>query len=77
VIDTALRDVDDIAILKDAGDMALPIDDLPAARNLLDTLRSEIRIRACHLPPTTYPAALQSAARLLDQKRAGEAGAVL
>lgn len=51
--------------------------DYPTARLLLDSLASEIRVRTYNLPPATYPAALQDAARLLDQKKNDEAAAVL
>jgi hypothetical protein len=57
--------------------MAMDMNDLPKARTLLDFLRSEIRVRTYHLPLATYPAALQEAARLLDQKKTREAGTVL
>jgi YfdX protein len=77
VIDTAPETIDDIEILRDAAEASLDINDLPAARTLLDYLRSEIRVRTYHLPLATYPAALQEAARLLDQKRTSDAGTVL
>jgi hypothetical protein len=77
VIDTAPEDVRDIAALVDAAAVALDINDLPASRTLLDFLRSEIRVRIYHLPLATYPAALQEAARLLDQKNTREAASVL
>jgi hypothetical protein len=77
VIDTAPQRVEDIVILRDAAFVALEINDLPAARTLLDSLRSEIRVRIYHLPLATYPVALQEAARLLDQNKTDEAGAIL
>ena len=77
VIDTAPETIDDIEILRDAAEASVDINDLPAARTLLDYLRSEIRVRTYHLPLATYPAALQEAARLLDQKRNSDAGTVL
>jgi murein L,D-transpeptidase YcbB/YkuD len=77
VIDTAPQSISDIVLLRDAADAALEINDLPAARTLLDSLRSEIRVRSYNLPLATYPVALQRAARLLDQKNTGEAGTVL
>jgi hypothetical protein len=77
VIDTAPQNPGDIAILRDAADAALEMNDVPAARTLLDALRSEIRVRTYHLPLATYPAALQEAARLLDQKKLEEAGTVV
>ena len=77
VIDTAPQTVTDIDFLKDAAQMAFDVNDLPTARNLLDSLRSEIRVRTYHLPLATYPVALQEAARLLDQKKTRDAGSVL
>jgi hypothetical protein len=77
VIDTAPQSIADIAILTDAAGVAIEIKDLPGARALLDSLRSEIRVRTYNLPLASYPSALQQAARLLDQKNAREAGAVL
>src|SRR6267143_112394 len=77
VIDTAPQDVEDIAFLKNTAEMALDLNDLPQARTLLDFLRSEIRVRTYHLPLATYPAALQEAARLLDQKKTRAAGTIL
>jgi hypothetical protein len=77
VIDTAPQSVADVRVLRDAAQVAFDISDLPRARTLLDSLRSEIRVRTYHLPLATYPTALQEAARLLDQKRIDEAGSLL
>src|ERR1700731_1060009 len=77
VIDTAPQDPGDIAILRHAAEAALDMNDVPAGPTLLDSLRSEIRVRTYHLPLATYPAALQEAARLLDQKKLEEAGPVV
>ncbi|HET6933543.1 MAG TPA: YfdX family protein [Candidatus Angelobacter sp.] len=77
VIDTAPESIGDIAILTDAASVAIEINDLPGARALLDSVRSEIRVRTYNLPLASYPSALQQAARLVDQKKAREAGAVL
>jgi YfdX protein len=51
--------------------------DLPAARILLNSVVSELRIRSTSLPLATYPAALQQAAQLLDQGKNQDAGKVL
>jgi hypothetical protein len=59
------------------AEVSFDVNNLPAARTLLDSLRSEIRVRIYHLPLATYPAALQEAVRLLDQKKMKEAGTVL
>ena len=50
---------------------------LPAARLLLAALVSELRIHTTFVPLATYPAALQQAARLLDQGKNQDAGGVL
>lgn len=77
VVDMAPQNVEDIRILKDAADLQFEVNNLPATRTLLDALRSEIRLRIYHLPLATYPAALQQAARLLDEKKNREASTVL
>lgn len=77
VIDTAPRNNEEIIVFAEAASLALDHNDLPRARTLLDTLRSEIRVRIYNLPLATYPAALQRAARLIDEKKARQAGAVL
>lgn len=51
--------------------------ELPAARILLASLVSELRIRTTSLPLATYPAALRQAAQLLDQGKNQDAGNVL
>lgn len=77
LIDTAPADRADIVVLRNAAGVAMDMNDLPTTRALLDTLRSEIRVRTYHLPLATYPAALQDAARLLDQKDLHQAGGIL
>jgi hypothetical protein len=77
LIDTAPRNREVIVTVRDLAEVSLDVNNLPAARTLLDSLRSEIRVRIYHLPLATYPAALQEAARLLDQKKIQEAGTVL
>jgi hypothetical protein len=67
IIDTAPRDIDDIAKLADAVDAAIILDDFPTARALLGALRSELCVRTYNLPLGIYPTALQEAARLLDK----------
>ena len=69
IIDAAPRDLKQIEDLADAANGALSLNDLPEARVLLGALRSELRVRTYNLPLGMYPAALQEAARLLDQNR--------
>src|SRR5271169_3525256 len=45
----------------------------PAARVVLYSLMSEIRVRAYSLPLATYPAALRKAERLLEQQKPEQA----
>ena len=47
--------------------------DLPAARELLDSLRSEIVVTVTSLPLATYPDALKAITPLIDQGRMEEA----
>ena len=72
---TDLAPVNDNSIreLGAAADKAFSTHDYPTARALLDQLTSEIRVRTYQLPLATYPAAMQEAARLLDQKKSKEA----
>lgn len=77
VIDAAPHDV---KMIKDLGQHASAMvvaKDYPAARVLLETLTSEIRVRTYNLPLATYPEALKEAARLLDQKKQQDASDVL
>jgi hypothetical protein len=77
VIDAAPADTAEIAKIRHAAGQAMLADDYVAARVLLDALRSEIRVRTYNLPLATYPAALTTAARLVDQQRMAEAAATL
>jgi YfdX protein len=77
IIDTAPQDTD--TILDISGAASIAVDDMafPTARRLLRALMSEIRIRTYNLPLATYPAALKSAARLVDHGKEQEAATVL
>jgi hypothetical protein len=68
VIDIAPHEIQ--AILETAQDASRALDEkkYPAARALLHSFMSEIRVRTYNLPLATYPDALNQAARLLDQK---------
>jgi predicted translin family RNA/ssDNA-binding protein len=68
VIDIAPREIQ--AILEIAQDASRALDEknCPAARALLHSLMSEIRVRTYNLPLAIYPDTLNQAARLLDQK---------
>lgn len=77
LIDTAPRNSQAVLdIAKDAS-RALDEKDYPAARALLFSLMSEIRVRTYNVPLATYPQALQEAARLLDQKATNDATSIL
>ena len=77
VVDAAPADAEAIAKIRRAADVAMLARDYAGARVLLEALRSEIRVRTYNLPLATYPAALTTAARLLDQQRMQEAAAAL
>lgn len=77
IIDVAPTDVKAIETIAEAADNAVDDKDYPAARVLLQSLISEIRVRTYNLPLATYPLAMQDAARLLDQKKTDEAKAIL
>lgn len=77
VIDNAPRDAKMVLELATNAAKAMDDDEYPAARVLLDALRSEIRDRTYHIPLGTYPDALKKAAQLLDQKKNDEASAEL
>jgi hypothetical protein len=77
LIDTAPRDSQVVLdIAKDAS-RAVDEKDYPAARALLFSLMSEIRVRTYNVPLATYPQALKEAARLLDQKATKDASSIL
>jgi hypothetical protein len=77
VIDAAPTGVKAISQIAKRAEIAIGDKDYPAARVLLRSLCSEIRVRTYHIPLATYPASLAEAARLLDQKKTGEASDVL
>jgi hypothetical protein len=77
VIDAAPHDSKAIAEIVKNASKAVDDKNYPAARVLLYALTSEIRVRTYNLPLATYPAALQEAAHLLDQKVSLEASKVL
>ena len=77
VIDTAPADPTVIDQIVQRATDATKHRDLPAARMLLASVVSELRIRTTSLPLATYPAALQQAAQLLDQGKNQDAGNVL
>jgi hypothetical protein len=77
VIDSAPADEDRIERMRRSLQLAVIADDLARARLILDSLRSEIRVRTYHIPLGTYPDALAQAAALLDQQKNAEAAAEL
>lgn len=77
VIDTAPLDKDRIGRMRRSLQLAVISEDLPGARLILDSLRSEIRVRTYHIPLGTYPDALAQAAALLDQQKDQQAAEVL
>ena len=77
VFDTAPDNFDDIRDIGVAAEGAVELGDYPHARGLLYGLMSEVRIRIVNLPLASYPTALSTAARLMEQKRNDDAAAVL
>jgi hypothetical protein len=73
IIDLAPKDPVVVDAMTSAARAALSSSDFPKARTLLDQLASEIHVKTYHLPLATYPAAMQTAARLLDEKKSDEA----
>jgi len=69
IIDLAPKDPATIAAISSAAGKALSSADFPTARALLDQLASEIHVKTYKLPLATYPEAMQTAARLLDEKK--------
>lgn len=77
VIDSAPAEADRIGRMRRSLQLAVIADDFARARLILDSLRSEIRIRTYHIPLGTYPDALAQAAALIDQQKTAEAAEVL
>jgi hypothetical protein len=77
IIEAAPLDLEAIKVVAKEAERAVDDKAYPAARVLLDSLTSEIRVRTTNLPLASYPAALKEAARLLDEKKSKEANSVL
>jgi hypothetical protein len=77
VIESAPLEIPAIKQRARDAEVAMADKDYPAARVFLDGLTSEIRVRTSHLPLATYPTALSTAARLLDEKKPQEAETTL
>ena len=77
IVDAAPPDLKEIRRRAAAAELAVGGKAFPAARVLLESLASEIRVRIYTLPLATYPEALKNAARLLDEKKTKEASTVL
>ncbi|MDP9088258.1 MAG: YfdX family protein [Pseudomonadota bacterium] len=73
IIDLAPKNLNAARDLSAAAQKALSNDDYPKARALIDQLASEIHVKTYNLPLATYPVAMQTAARLLDEKKTEEA----
>jgi hypothetical protein len=77
LIDLAPLEIDVIKTRAKLAERATDDRELPTARVLLEGLTSEIRVRTTNLPLVTYPIALQTAARLLEEKKTDDASGVL
>ena len=73
IIDLAPKDLEVVRDMSAAAQKALSNDDYPQARTLIDQLASEIHVKTYNLPLATYPVAMKTAARLLDEKKTEEA----
>ncbi|HIQ51565.1 MAG TPA: YfdX family protein [Nautiliaceae bacterium] len=70
-------DLKKIEVLKKEAKTLLLSNKIPEARNILNTLRSEIVIKTINLPLATYPAALNLAIKYLNENKVKEAMEVL
>jgi hypothetical protein len=77
LIDLAPLEIEAIKARARLAERATDDRDFPAARVVLDGLTSEIRVRTSTLPLVTYPVALKTAARLLDEKKNADASGML
>lgn len=77
LVDLAPVDIDAIKTRAKLAERATADRELPTARVLLDSLTSEIRVRTTNLPLVTYPIALRTAARLLEEKKTEDARGLL
>jgi len=70
-------DLKRIEILKKEAKTLLLSNKIPEARNILNTLRSEIVIKTINLPLATYPAALNLAIKYINENKIKESTEVL
>jgi len=70
-------DIKRIDNLKKEAKALLLANKIPEARNILNTLRSEIVVKTINLPLATYPAALNLAIKYLNENKIKEATEVL
>lgn len=77
LIDPAPKDLKAVRDMTAAAQTALSDHDYPVARTLIDQLASEIHVKTYNLPLATYPLAMQTAARYLEEEKTEEAKQVL
>jgi hypothetical protein len=77
VVDSAPEEIRRIVEISNVAKNAIKIKNYPAARILLDSLRSEIHVRTYNLPLAIYTNALKKAAPLIDQNKLSEAKAFI
>jgi len=70
-------DIKKIKLLKQQAKDMLKENNIPGAREVLNTLRSEIVIKTVNLPIATYPAALNLAIKYINENKLNEAKDVL
>lgn len=77
IVNVAPDDQASIKEIRKAIKSAINSGDFPAARRLLNSLASEIRVTVTNLPLATYPEALKKSARLMDDGKPDQAKGVL
>ncbi|WP_342225288.1 YfdX family protein [Rickettsia endosymbiont of Urophora cardui] len=69
LIDAAPQKISNIRNISKAAEKAIKEKNYPHSRVLLNILRDEINIHTYNLPLATYPSALKTAARLIEEKK--------
>jgi len=75
--DEYLGTIKNIAIQIKAAKVALEKNKLPVARNILNTLKSEIDVKAINIPLATYPDAIKLAIKYINENKLKEAQDVI
>jgi len=76
-VDEYIGDIKNIAKQVRAAKIALAKNQLPLTRNILNTLKSEIDIKAINIPLATYPDAIKLAIKYINEEKIKEAKDVI